>query len=86
MTTHLDEARGHFVIEHGQCQIVGGDMGASLWLSTSGRPSLSPDSARELAAALTWWADREHGSAEDIDRLAEVTDLLSLLDQEVPDA
>ena len=86
MTTHLDSTRGHFVIEHDRCQIVGGDMGASLWLSTSGRPSLNPEAARELAAALMWWADREHDSAEDIDRLAEVTDLLTLLGWQAPDA
>lgn len=62
-TVHLDEVRGHFVQRlepNGQMrrEVVAVDLGPVLHIHTSGA-HLSPADARELAAALTWWADRK---------------------------
>ncbi len=62
MTTHHDPERGHFVIDWGDgFEMTGVDLGRTIVLSNSpGRqqlPWMTPEQARELAAALTAWAD-----------------------------
>lgn len=83
MSAHRDETRGHFVIEHAEGHIIGADLGSRLHLSTYGRTHIDPATARELAAALTWWADREHADGDDDDQMAGIEDLLTLLEREV---
>lgn len=63
MTTSHDPERGHFVIDYGDgFEMTGVDLGRVIALSwTTGKQqigSMTPDQARELATALTTWADR----------------------------
>src|SRR5690606_21103971 len=84
--THLDEARGHFVIDlPGRApggrdgEVIGVDLGGHLALATSGA-HLTTDDAREVVDALNWWIARREsrGQADD-----DTADLLMLLEREV---
>ena len=81
---HRDETRGHFVLElvdtRHKREVIAVDLGPTLHLTTSGA-HLTPDEARALADALTWWADRKHGGAEDLGRVIDVNDLFELIDE-----
>lgn len=90
MSAHLDERRGHFVIDLPDfdpvipSRVIGVDLGPVLTLDVSAA-HLTPDLAREFAAALTWWADRKHGKPGDEDRrVTEACDLLELLAESPP--
>lgn len=63
MPIHLDERRGHFVqelapTEHHGREVIAVDLGPVLHVNTSGA-HLTPAEARDLASALTWWANRK---------------------------
>lgn len=63
MGVRRDERRGHFVLDlvpDGaiEREVVAVDLGPVLHVRTSGA-HLTPDEARELADALTWWAERK---------------------------
>ena len=86
MSLHLDETRGHFVLDLPEVarelgykhDLIGADLGAVLHVDITSH--LGPEDARELARALNWWADRKHPTEarEVIDVLAE-PDLLDML-------
>jgi hypothetical protein len=82
---HRDETRGHFVYEMPQfdpvirSEVIAVDLGPTLHLQVTAA-HLTPDDARELAAALTWWADRKRRpEGDDEERLIEACDLLDLI-------
>jgi hypothetical protein len=82
MTVHRDQKRGHFVLDADGYDLTGVDLGGVLHLSGKGRVHLTPDDARALADALTWWADRHHDAPREYDNAVadELNDLFDLLD------
>lgn len=87
MTAALDEKRGHFFMQlphrtghdTGRNEVIGADLGPTLHLTTHGA-HLTPDEARDLASALTWWADRPRREPADLKQATdEAHDLLDLL-------
>jgi hypothetical protein len=90
MEVHRDKRRGHFVMDLGEVQgagrvrgeIVACDLGSCLALTASAA-YLTPGAARAMAVELTAWADRKHSAEMNDDgRLAEVADLLDLIEVE----
>lgn len=84
----FDQRRGHFVVETERGRVVGADLGPILWLDLD--PEVTRDEARSLAAALTWWADRESsadatlegGSSEDFEqRINYAHDLFAFINE-----
>lgn len=89
MSVHYDDVRGHFRMdlanERPDClqggarsggHVVGADLSGCLQLDCQGA-WLDADEAREVAAALLWWADRQPLTERDV----EDVDLLGLLEE-----
>lgn len=63
VAVYRDEQRGHIRLDDDQGMAATGvDVGPWLNLWTYKGIHLDPTSARLLAEALTWWADRQHGT------------------------